>query len=250
MKTPALTATDRLTRGDDEYRHSPGWSLAGIAAATLFTGAIFLAVSQTQKATKEPEPAPPEDLRAVVVSPPPPPPESQTAAAVAMENAPPSIDLTTDAIESTQPEAVRVAAAPLAEIAEPQVQFKFELAPGAFRPKGGPDGKGKEIARIYEKAEVDQPCVPLHRVSPRIHPDMLRGTKTRRVLLLFIVGTDGAPRDLHVLQSVSREVDALVIEAVSDWTFRPAKRDRKIVSQWVQLPVVLNEGSGNPFRVN
>ncbi|MEO6568816.1 MAG: TonB family protein, partial [Opitutaceae bacterium] len=65
----------------------------------------------------------------------------------------------------------------------------------------------------------------------------------------FIVGTDGVAHDIRVLQSVSPEVDALVVEAVQNWTFRPARKNKKAVQQWVQLPVVLRDGSGTPFQL-
>jgi TonB family protein len=243
---PRPTAIKRLSRGDEEYSRDPRSLAAGLAFALLVSGAILFGLSLTQRAAKEPAPEAWEDLRAVAISPPPPPPDAQTEAATT-ENAPSSLDLTLGAVESALPDAVRIPVAALPEIAVPSAKMGIDLAPGAFKPKGGLGER--ETRRVYEKSEVDQAVVALRKVAPSIHPDMLRKSKVRHVLLLFVVGADGLPGEFRVLQSVNPTVDALVIEAVQQWSFRPARKNKKAVQQWVQLPIVFREGSGNPFRL-
>lgn len=68
-------------------------------------------------------------------------------------------------------------------------------------------------------------------------------------MLLFVVETDGMPSNIRVMQSVTPEVDAIVVAAVSQWRFRPAKKQQQAVRQWVQQPIVLSEGSGSPFQL-
>ena len=247
MKTPAI-APDHLFRGDEEYSQGAGTLAASVAFAVLVSGAIFFGLSQVQRTTAQPEPPAFEDLRAVVVPPPPPPPPQAQVVTSAPEDLPPAIEVISGAIESPLPDEIRVSAVAAVEIAEPAVTIKTDLLPGAFRPAGGQGDLGFEARRVYERSEVDRAVVALNRVSPKVHPDMLRGIQARQVMLMFIVGTDGTAHEIRVLQSVSPAIDALVVEAVENWTFRPARKNKKAVQQWVQLPVVLKDGSENPFR--
>ncbi|MEO7413747.1 MAG: TonB family protein [Opitutaceae bacterium] len=249
MKNANLS-TGRLSRGDEEYNQGFGARAASVAFAVLVSGGILFGLSQAQRTTHGVEEPVLEDLRAVVVPPPPPPPPAPQTAAAATDNLLVPLELISGLVEAPLPDEVRVAAAFVTEIAEPTVTLKTDLVPGAFRPRSGQGGLGFETRRVYEKTEVDRAVTALNRVSPKIHPNMLRGTTARRVLLLFVVGTDGLAHEIRVLQSVSPVVDALAVEAVQDWTFRPARKDKKAVQQWVQLPIIVKDGSGSPLRLD
>lgn len=242
---PSPPTLSPLPTGSDEPARDSVRFAASIGFSIVLSGVILFGLSQTQKTGTPPEAPTFEDLRAVVLPPPPPPPAQTDLPA---ETPPPPLTIEAGAPESRMPDEVQLAMAAPLEIPRPQVYLPVDLVPGAFKPSSG-NALGN-VRRVFNESEVDQAVVALHRAAPKIHAHALRGTKARRVLLLFVVGTDGRAHDMRVLQSVTPEVDRLVMEALADWTFRPAKRNKIAVRQWVQLPVDLNEGSGNPLRLN
>jgi hypothetical protein len=246
MKTAAGTF-DRVAQGNEDYNHGPGWQAVSVVFAVVFSGAIFFGLAKTQRTTPAPVAPMLEDLRAVMISPPPPALESAGSSGPA-ENAPVAVEVAVGAAESPHPDVVHVAIAPLREIAQPPAKLETQLTLGAFKPKSGTGGVGLAERRIYDSAEVDRIVVPLRQVSPRITSEMVRGKTQHSVVLLFVVGTDGYASDIRVMQSVSPLVDKLVIDAINEWTFRPAQKNRRAVPQWVQLPVVVvTENTGSPF---
>ena len=58
--------------------------------------------------------------------------------------------------------------------------------------------------------------------------------------LQLIVGPDGLPRDIKVVQSMGNELNQIAIEAVRQWRFEPALKDGKPVA--VQIKAKFNFG--------
>ena len=69
---------------------------------------------------------------------------------------------------------------------------------------------------------ITQPKV-LQQVQPE-HPAKgfrISGT----VLIGLVVGSNGEPRDVHVVKSLEKEIDQSAVEAVRKWRFEAAKKD-------------------------
>jgi TonB family protein len=92
---------------------------------------------------------------------------------------------------------------------------------------------------IYFEFQVDQPVVP-ERGGPRLKypPALAHARVSGRVVLQYIVGTDGRPRpsSLLVIESSHPEFTRAAGEAVRAMRFRPARRSGTNVAQYVQQP--------------
>jgi TonB family protein len=56
-------------------------------------------------------------------------------------------------------------------------------------------------------------------------------------VLWLIVGTDGRPRDISVLQSLGMGLDEKAIEALRHWRFEPGRKDGVPVAVQVNVEV-------------
>jgi protein TonB len=83
-------------------------------------------------------------------------------------------------------------------------------------------------------AGVSQPRV-VRQVQPE-HP--ARGFRiSGTVLIGLVVGSNGEPRDVHVVKSLEKEIDQSAVEAVQKWRFEPAKKDGKPVAVKVSVEI-------------
>jgi TonB family protein len=57
------------------------------------------------------------------------------------------------------------------------------------------------------------------------------------IVLRVVIGTDGVPRDLRVVKSLTPDLDQKAIESVSQWRFRPAEKDGKQVEATSNIEV-------------
>jgi protein TonB len=95
-----------------------------------------------------------------------------------------------------------------------------------------PASAGEEVYPVG--AGVSQPRV-IQQVQPE-HPAKgfrISGT----VLIGLIVGSDGEPRDVHVVKSLEKEIDQSAVQAVQKWRFEPAKKDGKPVAVKVSVEI-------------
>jgi len=53
----------------------------------------------------------------------------------------------------------------------------------------------------------------------------------------LVVGSDGVPRDLNVINSLSPGFDKAAIDAVKKWRFTPAAKDGKPVAAMITVQV-------------
>jgi protein TonB len=81
-------------------------------------------------------------------------------------------------------------------------------------------------------------AVPVNMPKPTL-PDSLRNdTLDRTTVAEFVVGTDGTPEQIRVVQSAGvSELDQLAIDAVKQWRFKPATRDGVPVQSTIRLHV-------------
>jgi TonB family protein len=59
-------------------------------------------------------------------------------------------------------------------------------------------------------------------------------------VLSLIVGTDGLPRNIHVVSSLGMGLDEKAIEAAKKWRFEPAMKDSHAVPVEINLEVAFH----------
>jgi len=105
--------------------------------------------------------------------------------------------------------------------------------PAAGAPSGRADPSDRPAPR-----PADRPAEPLARVQPEYPRAALRTREEGTVLLLVEVDADGSAASVEIESSSrSRELDRAAVEAVSQWTFRPAIEDGRPVASTVTVPV-------------
>ena len=152
--------------------------------------------------------------------------------------------------EAPSTSSVRIAPTPipitqLITVAKPSMSLQFTFDPGEFRPGGGdwqPD-----VDHVFQRSEVDQQVVAVFKKAPRIPTTLLREVKNPRVTVLFVVNTDGSVENVRLLRGQQPEFDRLIMDAISEWRFRPAMRKGKKVRCMTELPVYVKAPASNPF---
>jgi TonB family protein len=77
----------------------------------------------------------------------------------------------------------------------------------------------------------------LQRVEP-VRPNDARGVRlTGSVVLGLVVTSKGLARDVHIVQSLDKELDQSCIEAVQQWKFEPARKENRPVAVRVTVEI-------------
>ena len=86
--------------------------------------------------------------------------------------------------------------------------------------------------------QVDQAPVPIRKVTPEF-PEAARKLGTSgKVLLKFLVKTDGSVIRASVVEASPKGLfDHSALEAVYNWRFTPGVYHGRAVATWVMLPV-------------
>jgi protein TonB len=121
----------------------------------------------------------------------------------------------------------------------------------AANPAGASDSSSKENGASKGKSAGDEEVVPLtrdvtpprlvHQVQPR-HVPGSRGLRVvGSVVLEFIVGSDGATRNVRVIRSLDKDVDQSAVEAIEQWRFEPARKAGKSVAVKMSAEIRFND---------
>jgi len=109
---------------------------------------------------------------------------------------------------------------------------------GGVGGKSGPRaGKGDDLNGAYALGSLSQPPVLIHKVEPEYSDEARRARYRGMVVLRIVVGVDGVPTRLEVLRSPGLGLDERALKAVSQWRFRPGRRDNKPVPVWANVEV-------------
>jgi TonB family protein len=85
-------------------------------------------------------------------------------------------------------------------------------------PQTGQHTSNCPTAPVRPGGDVSLP-VAIHRVEPEKPAGV---AETGRVILEMVIGTDGSPRDIVVLEAPHPELGRVSVEAARNWKFRPA----------------------------
>lgn len=213
----------------DDHSDSVRRRLLSAGGAVGVSLLILLGLSLAQKAEVDEPVTPLEDLRAVYVPDPPPPPPR-----IGKVSTPP--ELIFHLAESPSDSPIQFAASPPAveSYAPPTAVPDFTFASELFKPMS--DSIEFSVDHVFRKSEVDQSPVPIYQKPPVLPPGILAGVEDPRLTLMFVVKGDGTVDLVRLLRSANDAVDAVVIDAIKAWRFKPAVRNGKRVSCWVQQP--------------
>lgn len=119
------------------------------------------------------------------------------------------------------------------------------LMPGGGGPAGPGSGAGTGgagpaggVPGELDMKQVDTPPTPIHKVEPD-YPQMAKKMGiSGRVVLKFLVRTDGSTGKASVVESNPPGVfDRSALDAVEKWRFKPGRFRGSVVATWVVLPV-------------
>jgi protein TonB len=96
-------------------------------------------------------------------------------------------------------------------------------------------GAQSEEEKVYTVGNgVTTPRVT-HQVDPE-HP--ARGFRiSGAVLIGLVITSKGEPKEVHVVRSLEKDVDAAAVEAVKQWHFAPATKDGKPVAVRIDVEI-------------
>ena len=101
-----------------------------------------------------------------------------------------------------------------------------------------PESNASNSTRVYNLKEVDQqPRAMGARAEPVYPVAMMRQGITGKVLLVFIVDTNGDVHDVRSVTSTNAEFEQAAIDAASAWKFHPGKKGGKVVNVRVQVSI-------------
>jgi protein TonB len=215
----------------------------GIAGGVGFTGCIAAGLMLFSRAPEYVEEEEIAEVRAVDIPEPPPPPPQTTAPGTPLPPAPMIFE------EAPSTSSVRIAPTPipitplLTQI-RPNVSLQFSFTPGEFRPSTG--NYEPDVNHVFQRSEVDQQVVPIFKKSPSIPTALLDEIPNPRVRVLFVVNINGTVEDVRLIKGVHPQFDRLIIEAISEWRFRPAMRKGRKVRCLTELPVYVKPPHRNP----
>lgn len=205
--------------------------------------AILVILAHVQRTTVEPPAKPIADLQTVVLEdPPPPPPE------IATREPPPPTVLDLEPLPSDN--IVKIQVAPLTyEVPLPEATPLLEINLADFKPDMNTGETDPN--HIFQFRDVDQRPVIVHRKKPDVPYDLLKKVKDPRVVVSMVVTRAGNCRNISLVQSSeNRELDKLVMEALSEWRFRPAIRNGATVNCLVIQSIVIKPPRGDsPFSI-
>ena len=104
--------------------------------------------------------------------------------------------------------------------------------PGVGEGSGGGIGGG-----VYHVGGGVSAPRPIYDPEPEYSDEARKAKFQGTVLLVAVIGSDGRPRDLHVVRSLGMGLDQKALNAVQKWRFSPAMKDNHPVSVKISIEV-------------
>ena len=105
----------------------------------------------------------------------------------------------------------------------------------------------KKSGPVSEQEKMDPPTpqvggsvtppVAIHMANPKYTAQARKAKFSGQVVVSMIVGTDGEPRDVHILRGVGMGLDEEAMKAVKQYKFKPAMQNGKPVAVYVNVQV-------------
>ena len=138
------------------------------------------------------------------------------------------------------PQAAPVSSAPAPGAEAPVEPPQTAVMAAAAAPVPAPTAP---TGKLFEPTEVDEPPQVASRVEPRLPPDLPQ-LRSDLVVVRVLVSQSGHPFRVSLLRKsrLGRALDDAVIEAVTQWTFAPARKRGEAVNAWYHIGVPLGGG--------
>lgn len=165
------------------------------------------------------------------------PPEPQPVKPVVKKSQPVKQVVKPQPLETPVP-AQPVRDAPPTALSEPAPEAVSEpAAPADTAPQSVPTAeKPAEVPVVVEPPRFG--AAYLHNPPPKYPPVSRRLGEEGRVMLRVLVGVDGTAKSVEIESgSGSDRLDRAAIDAVKNWQFIPAKRDKQPISAHVIVPI-------------
>ncbi len=102
----------------------------------------------------------------------------------------------------------------------------------------GGSGRGGGGSGEFALKQVDTPPVPIRKVEPEFPSEALKMGISGRVVLRFLVKTDGMVAKAFVIEADPRGFfEQSAMEAIDKWRFKPGRYRGNAVDTWVELPI-------------
>jgi protein TonB len=154
------------------------------------------------------------------------PPPDNSAYAPALPDAPTRLALPTDFVQ-----AIDLASL----VPSPDLTSKVFVIPEHIR-HAGKIGDG--LGNIFNLADLDRVPEPLVQPSPVFPPSLKREVDQARVVVEFVVDTQGRVVDPMVVDTTHNGFDAAAVAGVARWKFRPGVRAGRNVNTRMQVPII------------
>ena len=106
-----------------------------------------------------------------------------------------------------------------------------------------PSPRPEAVGPFFESNQVNEPPRMATRVEPRL-PSELRDRSVKEVVVVrALVSQSGHPTRISLLRrsKTGPQLDDVVLAAVNQWTFSPAKKKGEPVSCWFNFAVPVGE---------
>ncbi|MBI2688711.1 MAG: TonB family protein [Acidobacteria bacterium] len=109
---------------------------------------------------------------------------------------------------------------------------------GGVGNKTGPRaGDGDSISGAFSLRAVSTAPALIHKVDPEYSDEARKARFNGTVLLRIVIDTNGLPTNVEVLRSPGLGLGERAVQSVSQWRFRPGRRDGKPVPVWATVEV-------------
>ena len=221
-------------------------SLRSHLGSALATFAVFAAIASTNLQIGKLEPTETKERPVYYLA----PPRELVEARSSSRKAPNTIDtFAADSVLDASND--KIVMEPIDISIDPEVRsgFSLDLEMQRTFEAAAPEMAEFDRFTIYERSEVDEEPVIRSSRQPDV-PQKLRG-ETVKVIVFYYVTEKGRTDNQSVLSSTSDNpvYGELAVDAIKDWRFRPARKNRKAVPCWIQQTIIFNEGPTSPFSL-
>lgn len=93
----------------------------------------------------------------------------------------------------------------------------------------------EEVSSTFDMKQIQEKPVPVSQKEPTVTNELRN--QQGRVYVAFIIREDGSVCSARCFQSTNRTLDNVVLQAVKEWKFKPAKVDGNAVAVRVVVPI-------------
>jgi RNA polymerase sigma factor (sigma-70 family) len=114
---------------------------------------------------------------------------------------------------------------------------RIEIAARPWQRVAARNAAGAQASKIYDAGALDRQPVAQRRVPPRYPAGLSQAGVEGEAVVSFVVGADGAVRDVRVVRATQPDFGAAAMEALKQWRFQPGLKGGAPVNARVSMPM-------------